>query len=359
MGAALAFDSGLAALRNRGTPMVSLRNLLSFGSVPDAASDTLLAIAFLVPSAAAAVAAERDSYPARPVRILVPQSPGGTTDLTARLIAPPLSERLGQSVIVDNRPGAGSLLGTELAAKAAPDGYTLLVIGPSFTVMPSLHKNVPFDPVKDFAPITTLSQYPNVLLVHASLPVHDVKELIAYAKAKPGELNYASGGAGTGTHLGAELFKTTAGVDIVHVPYKGGGPALNALMSGQVQIYFAALPSTTTLLKAGKVKPLGVTSAKRATAAPELPTLAESGLPGFEQITWNGMLAPARTPRPIVERLQRETQAVIRLSSSRERFAAQGADIGGLDADAFAAMIRREVAQWARVIKQANIRGDT
>ena len=319
---------------------------------------TPVLIASLALVVSVATAAERGTYPTRPVRILVPQSPGGTTDLTARLIAPHLAERFGQSVIVDNRPGAGSLLGIELAAKAAPDGYTMLVVGPSLTVMPNLHKNVPYDPVRDFAPITTLSQYPNVLLVHPALPVNDVKGLIAYAKSRPGELNYASGGPGTGTHLGAELFKTSAGIDMVHVPYKGGGPALNALMAGQVQVYFAALPSTTTLLKAGKLKPLAVTSPKRASAAPELPTIAESGLPGFEQITWNGMLAPARTPRPIVERIQREAHAVISLPTSRERFAVQGADIGGLDPDAFAALIRREVAQWGRVIKQAKIKAD-
>ena len=314
-------------------------------------------IAALVLSLGAAAAAERDAtYPTRPVRILVPQSPGGTTDLTARLIAPHLSERFGQSVIVDNRPGAGSLLGTELAARAAPDGYTLLVIASSLTMIPSLHRNLSFDPLKDFAPIAMLSQYPNVLLVHPALPVKNVKELIALAKAKPGELNYASGGAGTGTHLGAELFKTMAGLDIVHVPYKGGGPALNALIAGQVQIYFAALPSTAPLLKSGKLKPLAVTSASRAAAAPELPTIAESGLPRFEQITWNGMLAPARTPRPLVERIHRDVRAALSVPATRERFAAQGAEVGGLDPEAFAALIGREAAQWARVIKDAGIK---
>jgi tripartite-type tricarboxylate transporter receptor subunit TctC len=319
----------------------------------------LFAATLTLPATMTAAAAKRDAvYPTRPVRILVPQSPGGTTDLTARLIAPHLAERFGQPIVVDNRPGAGSLLGTELAARAAPDGYTLLVVGPSFTVLPNLYKRLPFDPVRDFAPITTLSQYPNVLLVHPSLPVKNVKELIALAKARPGEFNFASGGAGTGTHLGAELFRTMAGLDIVHVPYKGGGPALNALMAGQVQLYFAALPSTMALLRTGKLRPLAVTSPNRASAAPELPTIAESGLPGFEQITWNGMLAPARTPRTLVERIRREAHAVISLPASRERFAAQGAEIGGLDADAFAALIKRELAQWARVIKQAGIKAE-
>ena len=317
----------------------------------------LLSIALVCQPAGLPSAGERDTaYPIRPVRIIVPQSPGGTTDLTARLIAPLLSERFGQSVIVDNRPGAGSLLGTELAAKAVPDGYTLLVTGPGITVFPSLYKSLAFDPVKDFAPIMTLSQYPYVLVVPPSLPVKNVKELIALGKAKPGELNYASGGAGTGTHLGAELFMMTAGIEMVHIPYKGGGPALNALMAGQVQVYFAALPSTTLLLQSGKLKPLAVTSAKRASATPDLPTIAESALPGFEQITWNGLLAPARTPRSVLDRIHRDAHTAVNLDSTRERFASQGAEIGSLGPDAFAAMIKREVVQWARVIKQAGIK---
>jgi len=303
-------------------------------------------------------AAERDamSYPARPIRIIVPQSPGGTTDLTARLLAPPLAERFGQSVVVDNRPGAGSLVGTDLVAKAAPDGYTLLVVASSLAIMPSMYRKLPFDPVKDFAPITTLSLYPNLLLIHPSVPASNVKELIALAKAKPGSLNYASGGTGTGTQLGAELFKTMAGIDMVHVPYKGGGPAMNALMGGQVQVYFAAMPSALALVRAGKLKAMAVTSAKRSAALPELPTVAESGLPGYDEQTWNGLLGPARMPRPLVEKIKTEAHAVLKLGASRERFLAEGAEALGTEPDEFAAMIRREVVKWAKVIRQAGIK---
>jgi tripartite-type tricarboxylate transporter receptor subunit TctC len=212
--------------------------------------------------------------------------------------------------------------------------------------------------VKDFAPITTLSLYPNLLLVHQSVPANNVKELIALAKAKPGYLNYASGGTGTGTQLGAELFKTTAGIDMVHVPYKGGGPAMNALMAGQVHVYFAAMPSALALVRSGKLKAIAVTSGKRSPALPELPTIGESGLPGYSEQTWNGLLAPARTPRPVVEKIKREVHAVLKLGSSRERFAAEGAEGIGMEPDEFAAMIRSEVAKWAKVIKQAGIKAE-
>lgn len=323
-------------------------------------SRAVLMAAALAVSGTDTIAAEKDAanYPSRPVRIVVPQSPGGTTDLTARLLAPRLSERFGQSVVVDNRPGAGSLVGTDLVAKAAPDGYTLLVVASSLAIMPSMYKSLPFDPVKDFAPITTLSLYPYLLLVHASVPAGNVKELIALAKAKPGYLNYASGGTGTGTQLGAELFKTMAGIEMVHVPYKGGGPAMNALMGGQVQVYFAAMPSTLTLVRAGKLKAIAVTSGKRSRALPELPTIAESGLPGYDEQTWNGLLAPARTPRLIIERIKRESHAVLKLETSLERFAAEGAEGVGMEPDAFAAMIRREVVKWAKVIREAGIKPD-
>jgi len=221
-----------------------------------------------------------------------------------------------------------------------------------------MYRKLPFDPVKDFAPITTLSLYPNLLLIHPSVPASNVKELIALAKAKPGSLNYASGGTGTGTQLGAELFKTMAGIDMVHVPYKGGGPAMNALMGGQVQVYFAAMPSALALVRAGKLKAMAVTSAKRSAALPELPTVAESGLPGYDEQTWNGLLGPARVPRPIVEKIKTEAHAVLKLGASRERFLAEGAEALGTEPDEFAAMIRREVAKWARVIKQAGIRAE-
>ncbi len=299
-----------------------------------------------------------ESYPVRPIRMVVPQSPGGANDLTARLIAPRLAERLGQSVVVDNRPGAASLVGTELVAKAAPDGYTLLVAPSSLTTIPSMYRYVPFDPVRDFAPVTTLSSYPNLVVVHPSVPANSVKDLIALAKAKPGTLNYASGGTGTGTHLGAELFKATAGVDIVHVPYKGGGPAVTALLGGQVHLYFGPIATVLLPVKVGKLKALAVTSAGRSPVVPDLPSVAEAGLPGFEQITWNGLLAPARTPRAIVNKLNSEVNAILKTHAVRERFAAEGVAPGGISPEAFAAMIRNEIAKWARVIRQAGIRSE-
>lgn len=301
------------------------------------------------------VAAGAAAYPERPIRIVVPQSPGGTTDFTARLVAPRLAERLGQPVVVDNRPGAGSLLGADLVAKSAPDGHTLLVIASALAIIPSTYRKVPFDSVRDFAPITTLSSYPNIVVVHPSVPAGTVRELIALAKAKPGSLHFASGGVGTGTQLGAELFKTMAGIELVHVPYKGGGPALTALLGGQVQIYFAPMPSALPQLRAGKLKALAVTSRKRSPAAPELPSVAESGLHAYDESTWNGVLAPARTPPAIVNKLNAEFEAVLKAAATREHFAAEGSEPAAIAPGEFAAMIRSEVAKWARVVRQAGI----
>ena len=324
---------------------------------PKATQAGLLLCVALWPPAAGAAAAEPIAvhYPTRPIRIVVPQSPGGGMDFTARLVAPRLSERLGQPMVVDNRSGAGTLVGTDLVAKAAPDGYTLLVVSNALTIIPSIYKKVPFDPVRDFAPVTTLSSFPNVVLVHASVPANSVKELIALAKAKPGTLNYASGGAGTGTQLFVELFKSMAGVDIVHVPYKGGGPALAALLGGQVQLYFAPIPAALTLLKAGRLKALAVTSAKRTLVAPELPSMTEAGLPGYDESTWNGLLAPARTPPAVIKKLNSEVSALLQMPALRERFAAEAAEAGGISSERFAAMIKSEIAKWAKVIRGAGI----
>jgi tripartite-type tricarboxylate transporter receptor subunit TctC len=295
-------------------------------------------------------------WPQRPVRIVVPQSPGGLTDLTARLIGPRLAERLGQPVVVDNRPGAGSMVGTDLVAKAAPDGYTLVVVPSSITIIPSMYKQVPFDPLRDFAPITTLTSYPNLVVVPPSVPATSLKELIALAKAKPGALNYASGGAGTPTQLGPELFKAMAGLDIVHVPYSGGGPAITALLGGQVQLYFAPIATVLQLVKGGKLRALAVTSAKRSSVVPEVPTVAESGVPGFDQTTWNALLAPARTPPAVQARLVAELEAILKLPAIRERFAAEGVETGGIAPAQLAANMKAEIAQWARVIRDAGIK---
>jgi tripartite-type tricarboxylate transporter receptor subunit TctC len=309
----------------------------------------------LVCAGAPALAAE-GAYPARPVRIVVPQSPGGTTDLTGRLVASWLAERLGQPLIVDNRPGAGSLHGVDLVAKSAPDGHTLLVVASSLTIIPSTYRKVPFDPVRDFAPVATIATYPNVVVVHPSVAAASIQELVAIAKAKPGSLNFASGGVGTGTHLTAELFAIMAGIRMVHVPYKGGGPALTALMGGQVQLYFAAQPSTLAVLKTGKVRALAVTSARRSRALPDVPGIAETaGLSAYDEVTWNGLLAPARTPPAVVRRLHAEVAAALKLPATRERFAADGSETGGIRPEEFAALIKREIAKWARVTREAGI----
>jgi len=299
--------------------------------------------------------AAAQSYPSRPVRVVVPQSPGGTTDFTARLITPKLSERIGQPVVVDNRAGAGSLVGTDLVAKAVPDGYTLLVAASALTIIPSMYKKVPFDPVGDFAPISTLSWYPNVVVVHPSLPVNSIKELVALARARPGTLNYASGGTGTGTQLGALLFAAMAGIDLVHVPYKGGGPAMTALLGGEVQLYFAPMPSALPLVRAGRLKALAVTSRKRSPVAPELPSMAEAGLKDYDESTWNGIFAPARTPASIISKLSAELEAILKTPAMRERLAAEGAEPAWTRPEELAAIVRREVAKWAKVISQAGI----
>lgn len=318
----------------------------------------VLGAVLFAPVAGALAAESPQNYPARPIRIVVPQSPGGTTDLTARFIAPQLADRLGQSVVVDNRPGAGSIVGTDLVAKATPDGHTLLVVASSFSINPSIYEKLPFDPVRDFAPVTMLSSYPNILVVHPSVPASSVKELIALAKAKPGTLNYASGGTGTGTHLSAELFKTTAGISAVHVPYKGGGPANNAVVAGEVQYMFATIASVLPIVKAGRLRALAVTSARRSPAAPDLPSMAEAGLAGYDERTWNGLLAPARTPPAIVNKLSAEVAALLKSPETRERLAAQGAEPGGNRPAQFAAIIKSEIAKWAKVVREAGIKHD-
>ncbi len=302
----------------------------------------------------AANAAE-PQWPVRPVRIIVPQSAGGQTDLTARLLGPHLTERLGQPMVIDNRPGAGSMLGTDMVAKAAPDGYTLLLLPSSLTIFPSVYKHVPFDPVRDFAPITMLTYYPNLVVVPPSSPVTSIKELIALAKAKPGTLNFASGGTGTPTQLSGELLKSMAGIDMVHVPFKGGGPAIAALLGAQVQVYFGPIATVLQLANAGKLRALAVTSLKRSSVVPDLPTVAESGVPGYEQITWNGLSAPARTPPAVIARLVKEINVILKLPAIRDRFAAEGVEMGGIPPEQLAAIIKNEIVKWAKVTRAAGI----
>ena len=302
--------------------------------------------------------AQAQSYPNRPVRLIVPQSPGASTDLTARLIAQKLTPALGQNVIVDNRPGAGSIVGTEIVAKAVPDGYTLLVVASSITLNPTLHKNLPYDPVRDLTPITQLSAFPNILVVHPAVPVKTVKELVALAKAKPGSLNYGSSGAATGTHLSAELFKYMTGVDMVHVPYKGGGPAVQALLGGQVQLNFATIVSVLPHMRGGKLRGIAVTTARRSPAAPEIPTIAEAGVPGYDHGPWNGFLAPAKTPRAVIARLNEETARILQQPDVKSVFMNEGAEPVGNKPEEFAAIIREETAKWAKVIRAAGIKAD-
>ncbi len=303
-------------------------------------------------------AAQPAQYPAKPIRIIVPQSAGGSTDLTARLVAQKLSDALGQPVVVDNRPGAGSIIGTDLVAKATPDGYTLLVVASSITINPSLHKKLPFDPIRDLAPITQLSAFPNMLVVHPAVPVKTVQDLVALAKAKPGQINYGSSGAGTGTHLSAELFKYMTGVDMVHVPYKGGGPAVTALLGGQVQLNFATIPSVLPHVRAGKLRAVAVTTIKRSPAAPEVPTIAESGVPGYDHGPWNGMLAPAKTPKAIITMLNAAVSKIVHLPEAKAVLVYEGAEPVGNTPEQFAAIIRTETAKWEKVIKAAGIKAD-
>lgn len=314
---------------------------------------TALAAHCLYSSAAAAQA-----YPSRPIRIVVPQSAGGSTDLVARAVAQRLGEALNQNVVVDNRPGAGSLHGTDLVAKSAPDGHTLLVVAGSFTINPSLRRNLPFDPVRDFAPITQLVSLPHILVVHPSVPAKTVKELIALAKAKPGELNYGSSGVATSTHLAAELFLHLTGTRMVNVPYKGGAPGMTALLGGQVQLYFATISTALPHVKAGKLRALGVTSAKRSTAAPEFPTIAEAGVPGYQHTSWVGMLAPAKTPQPIVARLNAEVVKVVESPQMKALLLREGLEADTSTPEEFARDIRAQIEKWKKLIEAAGIKAE-
>jgi tripartite-type tricarboxylate transporter receptor subunit TctC len=309
-------------------------------------------------ASAAAHAQSATPYPVRPIRIVVPQSAGASTDLTARMIGQKLNAALGQPVIVDNRPGAGSIVGTDLVAKATPDGYTLLVVASSITLNPTLHKNLPFDPVRDLAPITQLSSFPNMLVVHPAVPVKTVKDVIALAKTKPGAINYGSSGTGTGTHLSAELFKYMTGVDMVHVPYKGGGPAVQALLGGQVQLNFATIVSVLSHVRSSKLRAIAVTTARRSASAPDVPTIAESGVTGYDHGPWNGFLAPAKTPRAVIVRLNDEVTRMLHAPETKALFNNEGAEPVGNKPEEFAAIIRDETAKWAKVIRAAGIKAD-
>jgi tripartite-type tricarboxylate transporter receptor subunit TctC len=299
-------------------------------------------------------AASAQPYPDKPIRMVVPFPAGGTTDILARAVAQKLSESLGQQVIVDNKPGAGGNIGAQEVARSAPDGYTLVMgtVG-THAINPSLYKKMPYDHVKDFAPVSLVASVPNLLVVHPSVPVNSVKELIAYAKANPGKLNFASSGNGTSIHLSGELFKTMTGVQMTHVPYKGSAPAVTDLLGGQVQVMFDNMPSALPHAKAGKLKPLAVTSAKRFPGTPDIPTMAESGVPGYEASSWFGVLAPAGTPKEIVNKLSTEIAKALKTPEMKKKLEEQGAEAVGSTPEEFAAHIKAETAKWAKVVKES------
>jgi tripartite-type tricarboxylate transporter receptor subunit TctC len=299
----------------------------------------------------------QEKYPTRPVRIIVPFPPGGGADISARTIAAKLTERFAQQVLVENRPGAGGNVGAELTSKAPPDGYTLMLVSSSYGANPALYR-LSFDPVHGFEPITLVSQQPFILVVHPSLPARSVKELIALAKAKPGSLNYASSGAGGIVHLGTEYFKSMTGVDIVHIPYKGGNTAHNDLVAGFVQVYFGTILSTLPVVKSGKLRALGVSTDKRNSALPGVPTVAEAGVPGFSFSGWYAVLAPLKTPGHITSLLNREIVALLQSPEVRERLAAEGSTVVASTPDALRTHLQRDIQKWQKVVKAANIRLD-
>lgn len=297
-----------------------------------------------------------EPYPTKPVRMIVAVPPGGPADTLARLVGPRLTETLGQTIVIDNRPGANGIIAYEMAARAAPDGYTFVLVAAGAAINPSLYREVRYDPIKDFAPVTQGISVPNILVVHASVPASSVKELIAVAKARQGRFTFASAGNGTSGHLALELFRLSAGIDVIHIPYKGGGPALAELLGGQVQALFSIALAATPQIKAGKIRALAITSSKRSPVAPELVTIAEAGFPGFEVVGWFGWLAPARTPRAIVTRLNGDIVSALHAPDIRERLLALSSEPVGNAPEQFAAFIKSEHAKWARVVKEANIR---
>jgi tripartite-type tricarboxylate transporter receptor subunit TctC len=300
-------------------------------------------------------AAAADDYPNKPVRLIVPFPPGGSNDVVGRLIAKQLTDKLGQNVFVDNRGGAGSLIGTDALAKAAPDGYTLGIGSIAFAVNPALHKQLPYDPYKSFEPVSILATGPNVLVVNPDLPVKSVADLIALAKKEPGKLNYASAGVGSFQHLGGELFKLMAGVDIVHVPYKGGGPAMQDVVAGHVKIMFSSLIQTTPFIKSGHLRALGVGGEKRNPVLPDVPTIAEAGVPGYAADNWWGILVPTGTPKPIVDKLYQAIQECMKAPDVQEAFAREGAAPVTMTAAQFRDFIKAEIDKWGRVVKEGGI----
>ena len=298
-------------------------------------------------------------YPSRPIRYIAPNLPGGPTDILARTLGQKLSESMGQPIIVENRAGGSGIIGTEAAAKSPPDGYTLVSgNNGTFGANASLFRKLPYDPVRDFLPVVLLVAQPNILVVHPSLPVKSVKELVAFAKARPGQLSYAGTGIGAAANMSAELFKNMTGANMVGISYKSAAPALTELVAGQTQLMFATALSVTPNIRSGRLRALGVTTAKRMAAMPELPTIAEAGVPGFETSTWHGVLVPAGTPAPVVEKLNAEFNRALRLPDVRERLTALGAEILGGTPKELADHIQREILKWGKIVKSLGVRAD-
>ena len=325
-------------------------------ATPHIARRTLLASLAVAAAAAGALplAALAQNYPAKAVTIVVPFAPGGTTDILARIVGQGLHTELGQPFIVDNRAGAGGNIGASLAAKAQADGYTLFMgtVG-THAINQALYKKMPFDPVKDFAPISRVATVPNLLVAHPSQPYKTVKELIAYAKANPGKVTFGSPGSGASPHVSGELFRSLTGTDMLHVPYKGSAPAMTDLLGGQINIMFDNMPSAIQHVRSGKLRPIAVTTAKRSPELPDLPTIAEAGVPGYEAMSWFGLFAPAATPKPVLDRLNAALIKVLNQPDVKKKIAEQGGDVVAETPEQFAAFIKAETAKWGKVVKDS------
>ena len=312
----------------------------------------IIACAALVVTATLCVA---QTYPSRPIRMLIPFTPGGGADISGRIIGKALGERMGVQFVIDNRPGGSTMIATDIVAKAAPDGYTLLMSTGTHTINPSIFVKRPFDEVRDFTPIVIVSNSPNMIAVSVKLPVKSVSEFIAYAKANPGKIQYGTGGHGTHQHMAVELFRVLAGINIAHVPYKGGVPAITDTMSGQIAMVSTSVPALAPYAKTGRVRAIAVTSAKRSSAMPDIPTIAEQGFPGFDVNYWLGLMGPAKLPPAVVRRINEGTNAAVKLPEVREQFIFNGAEPAGGTPEEFLALVKREIKEWAEVVRKTGI----
>ncbi len=316
----------------------------------------VVAMLAVVAGLAAADGAAAQAWPAKPVRMVIAFPPGGTSDFVGRVVAAKLSEFLGQSIVIDNKPGASGLIGTQEVARAAPDGYTLLLAPSDFTVIPGLQEKPPYDPIRDFAPIGMIIEYSHVLVAHPNVAASNAKELIALAKAKPGQLNFASGGNGATNHISGEWFKRNAGVDIIHVPYKGNGPAIVDLLADRVQLLFTSTGPVEAHLKSGKLKAIAVTGKSRLSSMPDVPTVAENALPGYEFLLWYGLVAPAGTPRAVVDRLNADLRKTMASPDVREKLASIGGTHNVGSPDEMAALLKAELTNWTRLARDVGIK---